>query len=166
MGLGLLLQPPAWAGSLVGSLEVDAEATDFFEVTCSDAGNGAPASLVVSIEDTAPLAAPLMSEQIVKGNAATNTTDPVDGDAVESSDVFVDGGAGTYDVFVDKTESGVESYVLRFACMTGAGGTGVETGTTIAGTEMTIPAVSSLGQVGMALLVLGLGLRVLWRRAS
>ena len=103
---------PATADVLTGTLEVGAADMDLFEVTCGDDGNGPPASLVISIEDTAPAAAPLVSAQILKGNAATSTTDPIDADGSTSSPVAIDGGAGLYEVFVDKSAAGAESYAL------------------------------------------------------
>jgi len=46
-----------------------------------------------------------------------------------SPHVSVNGGAGAYDVLIDKTAAGAESYTLSFHCMTGPDGTGVHTGT-------------------------------------
>jgi hypothetical protein len=146
-----------------GTLEVDAAATDYFKVTCSDDGAGAPASLVAQIRDEAPAAAPLVSVQVQRGAAATNSTDAVDGDASPSPLVFVNGAAGTFDVFVDKTAAGAESYTLHATCMTGAGGTGAATGTAIVGTEVTgaVPALSPLGALllGASLVAAGALLR-------
>jgi hypothetical protein len=150
-----------------GTLEVDASATDYFQVTCSGDGAGAPASLVAQIRDEAPAAAPLLSVQIQRGSAATNSTDAIDGDASPSPAVFVNGAAGTFDVFVDKTAAGAESYTLTATCMTGAGGTGAPTGTAIVGTEATgvVPALSPVGALllGASLLAAGVALR---RRGS
>ena len=82
----------------------------------------------------------LVSAQIQKGTRATNTTDLVSGDGAPSPTATIDGGAGIYDVFVDKTDAGVETYELDLRCMTGAGGTGAETGTAISGSE-SVPAM-------------------------
>jgi hypothetical protein len=148
---------PVAAGTVLvaGTLEADAAATDYFQVTCSDDGSGAPASLIARLRDDSPSATPMLSVQIQRASSATNGTDQVDGDASWSPLVFVNGGAGTFDVFVDKSAADAESYGLEFTCMTGAGGSGVPTGTAFVGTESAaaVPALSVFG-----VLALGAGL--------
>lgn len=114
-----------------GVLGAPASYADYYQITCFDDGGGAPASLSLSVSDLAPVAAPLVSAQIQKGNAATNGTDEIDGDAGSSPFVWVNGAAGIYDVFVDKTDTGVESYELSYQCTTGADGSGASTGATL-----------------------------------
>jgi hypothetical protein len=114
-----------------GSLGDAAASTDLYQVTCSNDGSGAPGSLSMQVLDAAPSAAPLVSVQTRKGTLLANSTDPVDGDATSSPIVHVNGGAGVYDVLVDKTAAGAETYTLTFHCVTGTNGTGAHTGTEI-----------------------------------
>ena len=86
----------------------------------------------MSIEDAAPVAAPLVSVQVQRGLTVVSVTDRTDGDLVASTEVALDGGGGVYDVLVDKTGAGSETYTLVFHCYTGLGGTGLHTGTSIA----------------------------------
>jgi hypothetical protein len=113
------------------SLDSAAASSDLYQVTCFDDGSGAPASLLIQIRDAAPTAAPLVSAQIRKGTAATSTTDATDADAGFSPSVWVNGAAGVYDVFVDKTAAGGEDYDLFYECMTGSNGGGTATGSSI-----------------------------------
>jgi hypothetical protein len=126
----------AWCNTELGTLAAAASAANYYQVTCFDDGRGAPASLAVAVRDLAPVAAPLLSVQIQRQIglsyfAATNATDPTDGDAAFSPQVAVNAGAGVYDVFVDKTGAGEESFTLRFQCSIGADGGGAPTGTSI-----------------------------------
>jgi hypothetical protein len=152
--------------SLPGTLEAAASATDYFQVTCSNDGSGEPASIVAEIRDEPPVADPLPSVQLQRGAVATNTTDATDGDAGASPLAFIDtagSGSGVFDVFVDKTAAGVESYTLTVTCMTGAGGGGVPTGTAVTGTDgAPVPALSAPGALVLAaglLAAAALGLR-------
>jgi hypothetical protein len=160
-GLGLaaalLLAGPAAAITQPGSLASAAEDVDFYRVTCSNDGSGAPASLVTQVLDASPVAAPLVSVQSQKGSLATNATDPVDGDGSASPAAFVNGGAGSYDVFVDKSAAGAESYQLSVQCMTGANGTGVATGTALTPISTGAPAVPALSPGSLLALAAGLG---------
>lgn len=133
-----------------GSLAAEASSARYYQVTCSDDGSGPPLSLVTQVRDLAPIAAPLLSVQIQKGNLATNGTDAVDADAGFSPPVWVNGGAGVYDVFVDKTASGAEGFTLSFQCMTGADGSGVPTGTSISPSVPSVPALPTLAVVALA----------------
>ena len=121
----------ASAHTQAGSLGAAASATDSYQVTCSDDGSGAPASLIVQILDASPAAAPLVMVQAQKGTELVNSTDPGDADADPSPEAFVNGGAGVYNVLVDKTGAGAESYTLTYHCYTGPNGTGIHTGTTL-----------------------------------
>jgi hypothetical protein len=113
------------------SLDAGAERTDFFQVLCTDDGAGAPASLVLQVLDAAPAASPLVSALVRRGALVAATTDAVDGDTTASPQIAVDGGGGTYDVLVSKSAAGAEAYTLTFHCMTGPGGSGGHTGTSI-----------------------------------
>jgi len=122
---------PAAAATFAGSLPNAAADGVILAVDCTDSGTGAPASLSIAVEDTAPALAPVVSAQIRKGNAAVNTTDSADADGGASPAVFVNGGAGRYDVWVDKSAAGAEAFVVSAQCWTGAGASGSPAGTAI-----------------------------------
>lgn len=162
---------PAAALSRNGTLAQAASDTDFYQVSCSDDGSGAPQSLVAQVLDLAPVAAPIVSVQAQKASPAiaTSTSDAVDGDAGASPATFLNGGAGTYDVFVDKSAAGAEGYTLTVQCTTAVDGGGVPTGTTLVPIAVGEVAVPSLSPGPLALLAAGfgvLGAVALRRRAS
>lgn len=140
-----------------GALAADPSAADLIRISCFDDGSGAPASLVAQISDELPVASPLVSVQILKGSTATNSTDPIDGDGLPSPIVFIDGGAGDYDAFVDKSGAGDESYQLQVQCMTGAGGTGVPTGTFVEAWTSPVPLMDGFAGALMAMALAGIG---------
>lgn len=151
----------AKAASLSGSLASDATDAVLLAVDCADDGHGAPASLTLTVRDLAPVAAASVSAQIRKGFSAKNTSDPVDGDAGTSPVVFVNGGAGRYDVYVDKDAAGGEGFEVTAQCWTGAGGTGATTGTTLfaaAGGAVPTAAVPARLALVFALVATGVGL--------
>ena len=123
------------AATLQGDLASPPSASTLLAVDCANAGAGEPASLTVQVANLAPVSGAFVSAQIRKSTAATNTTDPIDADGSPSPAVFVNGGAGRYDVFVDKSGTGSESYEVTAQCWTGAGGTGSPTGTTFFGSQ-------------------------------
>jgi hypothetical protein len=116
------------AHSQTGSLGSAASSTDYYQVTCSDSGVGAPANLQTQVKDQTAGAAPLVSVQAQKGSVATHSTDTTDNDANYSSWAILSGGSGVYTVLVDKDGAGAENYTLQAHCMTSGG---VETGTTV-----------------------------------
>ncbi|MEX2207456.1 MAG: hypothetical protein WEF50_14600 [Myxococcota bacterium] len=155
----------ALADTREGTLGAAASASDYYQVTCSDDGSGPPASFSVQVSDAPPAAAPIVSVQVRAFRtgpatyAARNSTDTSDGDGVSSPLAFVNFGAGTFDVFVDKTAAGSEDYVLTFLCTTAANGGGVRTGTAITATSVAapVPALGFAGQLALcALLLAGL----------
>ncbi|MBK7950239.1 MAG: hypothetical protein IPK00_16195 [Deltaproteobacteria bacterium] len=131
--IGLLASAvPVEAHTQTGALGNGAEATDYYQVFCSDDGTGAPGSLSVQISDQAPAAAPLVSVQVRNGPDLATSTDPTDADGAASPLIHVNVRAGSvFDVLVDKTGAGSENYVLTFHCVTGPDGTGLHTGTDI-----------------------------------
>jgi hypothetical protein len=151
---------PAQADTIAGTLGDGAAASDYYEVTCSDDGSGAPASFSAQVSDEAPGAAPVVSVQVrrVQGGVynARNATDPTDADGLPSPVAIVNSGAGTYDVFVDKTSAGEEDYLLMYLCTTAANGGGVRTGTEITDTSVAapVPALGFVAQLALGVLLL------------
>mgnify|MGYP001400419546 CR=1 FL=1 len=93
--------------------------TGYALVTCFDDGNGPADHLVASIQDTSsPQDNLLVSLQIIKGDFANSTTDPVSGDGIFSPGVRVQGGNGTYQLLVNKTDEGARSFLVSYHCMT------------------------------------------------
>jgi hypothetical protein len=81
---------------------------------------------------------------------ARNSTDAGDGDGASSPLVFVNGGTGKYDVFVNKTAAGEEDYLLTFQCTTAANGGGAPTGTEITATNVALPEPEPVPVLGFA----------------
>jgi hypothetical protein len=152
----------ASAATLTGSLATPASASALLAVDCaSDA-----ASLSAQVTNLAPISGALVGLQIKKGNAAINTTDPIDGDVDPSSAVFVSGGAGRYDVFVDKTDAGAEAWSVVAQCWTGAGGTGTPTGTTLFSTQGgSVPTGSFAARALLAATLVAAGMALLGLRS-
>ncbi|MEZ4333049.1 MAG: hypothetical protein R3F35_14915 [Myxococcota bacterium] len=164
----LLAAGSARAATLSGSLAVEATDAVLLAVDCADDGSGAPASMTLAVRDLAPVAAPIVSAQVRKGFSAKNASDAVDGDVGASPSVTVNGGAGRYDVYVDKNATGAEAFEVTAQCWTGVGGTGATTGTTLfAAAGGAVPAASAPVQLTLVLALLGTGaalLRVAGRR--
>ena len=137
---------------LVGTIASGKAATDAYQVTCSNDGNGAPARLVVQVADLGVVAADkkatLVSTQIIHPQTATASKlseDAVDGDAIVAGQAggfsplitLVGGTAAAnqnYIVTVNKqltastvaAQKGIENYNLQLHCQTA---TGTHTGT-------------------------------------
>lgn len=104
--------------------------TGYALVTCFNDDNGDADYLVASIKDTSPPQDNLLVNlQIIKGNHAISTTDPVSGDGNSSPAVSVHGGNGVYFLLVNKTAAGARSFLVSYHCVTASG---VHTGTGIA----------------------------------
>lgn len=113
-------------------------ATDVYQVTCSDAGDGSgvPNNLYLHVKDLAPVLAPLVSTQASKGTlTGALSTDAKDGDAIYSPAVTLTppagSGSGIYTVRVNKSAStvkGIEAYTLEAHCQKGL----VHAGTAVA----------------------------------
>ena len=140
------LVPAAGAAALTqnGVLASAAVAVDYYQVTCSNNGAGAPASLAVQVEESGPIGGPRVALQVMLGATATTTSDPVEGDGVASPLVALAGGAAVFSVFVDKSDAGAAEYVLTAQCMTGANGSGSPTGTALAAISTSAPPVPAL----------------------
>lgn len=103
--------------------------TGYALVTCFDDGNGPTDHLVASIKDASlPQDNLLVNLQIIKGNHANSTTDPISGDGNSSPAVSVHGGNGVYLLLVNKTGAGARSFLVSYHCMTASE---VHTGTDI-----------------------------------
>jgi hypothetical protein len=125
----LLISGKVIAHEATGSLGANARFVDYYQVTCSDDGSGAPASLLVQIRDNAPAAAPLLEVVVHKGIVARGVNAAAADPGVFSTPIAVNGTAGVFNVFVRKTGAAAENYTLSSHCMTGANGTGLHTGT-------------------------------------
>ncbi|WP_394808607.1 hypothetical protein [Nitrosomonas sp.] len=105
--------------------------TGYALVTCTDDGNGPADHLVASIQDTSPPQDNLLVNlQIIKGNLANSTTDPVSGDGKYSPEARVHGGEGVYQLLVNKTGEGARSFLVSYHCQTNDTPP-IHTGTTI-----------------------------------
>jgi hypothetical protein len=111
-------------------------ATDVYQVTCSDDGNGPPAQLFSQVADLLPKLAPLVTIQITHPATATATTfstDTIDGDVPKvgrttgfSPAVTLKpfGSSQIYIITVNKDLSvtkGIENYNLQLHCQTAEG---------------------------------------------
>ena len=104
--------------------------TGYALVTCFNDGNGEADYLSASIKDTSPPQDNLLVNlQIIKGDHAISTTDPVSGDGNFSPSVSVHGGNGVYFLLVNKTAAGARSFLVSYHCVTASE---VHTGTDIA----------------------------------
>jgi hypothetical protein len=130
-----LLAGEAIGATLIGTLPGSATEATLLAVECTNDGAGEPASLTIQVRDLAPISSPVVSLQARRGFSAKSTTDAGDGDATASPSVAVNGGAGRYDVFVDKNAEGGEDFEVTAQCWTGTGGTGVPTGTSLFATQ-------------------------------
>ena len=105
--------------------------TGYALVTCFDDGNGPADNLVASVKDTSlPQDNLLVNLQIIRGDFAVNTTDPVSGDGNFSPEVRIHGGNGVYQLLVNKTNAGARSFIVSYHCMTA--------GNAHTGTEITV----------------------------
>lgn len=111
-----------------GSLGDAANATDYYQVTCSDDGSGVPKSLIVQVTGRSPPATSVLAH---RGADAVNSSDLNGADAAASPLVYVNGGDGVYNVFVTKAGGGAANYTLLYHCMTEANGGGQHAGTTL-----------------------------------
>ncbi|WP_052808163.1 hypothetical protein [Methyloterricola oryzae] len=122
----------AFAHTQGGGLGGSAAAVDYYQVTCSNDGSGAPLSLEAQIADNSGNGSRAIA-LIQKGNLASNATDATEGDGIAAygAFVFVNGGAGVYNLSVAHTAAAADTYQVQFHCMTGNNGTGVHTGTAV-----------------------------------
>lgn len=122
-GLGLAMMAATTAGqahSFVFQLGQAAGATHFFGVICSAEGGNDTDHLFLELRTTTPNA-PALSAQVIKGPLATNTTDPVGGDAAFSPASRTRAGNGLYHVLINKSGPGVVSFTVNAHCLDASG---------------------------------------------
>lgn len=100
-------------------------------MTCSNDNSGPPASLIVELIDTGTADGAIVSAHVRKGNRASSTSDGSEGDGQPSPRVYVNGGAGVYDVYVTKAGASGQDYTLSYHCVTGPNGSGIHTGSSL-----------------------------------
>lgn len=118
----------AFAHDYSGSLGTAVGATDVYQVSCYNDSAGAPYKVYIQVRD-ATAGKSILSLQASKGFVVRNTTDAVGGNTAYSPYVSIVGGAGPYNVYVNKTIAGARSYRIAYHCMTSDG---AHTGTSIA----------------------------------
>lgn len=107
------------AGTVMDSSGTVAAFTGYALVTCFDNGNGPADHLLASVKDLSRAQDGLLVNlQIIKGNRAISTTDPVSGDANFSPEVKIHGGNGAYLLLVNKTKAGARSFAVSYHCIT------------------------------------------------
>lgn len=112
--------PGAGAHSYTFTLGEPAGATHYFGVICSTDGGYETDHLFLQLQ-TQTAGAALVSAQVIKGEVATNTTDPVSGDAQPGPASRTRGGNGLYQVLINKTAAGVVSFVVSAHCLDASG---------------------------------------------
>jgi len=121
----------SFAHDQAGALGAAASATDYYRISCFDDGSGPPVSLTFQVRDPAPSDAPKVSVQVRVGDGLANSTDTNDGDALHGPLVALNGGSAVYEVLVDKSAAGADTYQIAYHCWTGPDGSGLHTGTDI-----------------------------------
>ena len=122
-GLGVVMAAAATTGqahSFTFTLGQAAGATHFFGVICSTEGGNDTDHLFLELRNTTPNA-PALSAQVIKGQLATNTTDPVGGDAAFSPASRTRGGNGLYHVLINKSGPGVLTFTVNAHCLDASG---------------------------------------------
>ncbi len=123
----LALAGNASAHDQSGDLGNAASATDYYVVTCSNDGSGAPYQLYFDLTDLTKNSAPVVSAQVTKDLMAATTSDLVDTDTAAGPAIILRGGAaapgkgsgpGNYFVTIDKSKAGLEKYHFTFHCQT------------------------------------------------
>ncbi|MBZ4202402.1 MAG: hypothetical protein LAC70_04670 [Methylovulum sp.] len=112
---------PTLAATLTGALTANSSSTDYYHITCASNNNGVTDKLKISIMDLAPNTAPMMSAQLIQGMLAVNTTDPNDKDKKYSPELALQRGDARYEVRINKTAVGIDSYSLNYQCVTKLG---------------------------------------------
>lgn len=102
--------------------------TDYYQVTCSDDGTGAPAYLLIAVRDNTA-GTSVLSATIQKGLLSRQTTDVTGANTTYSPMISLYGNAGIYNVIVSKNLYPTRNYDMQYHCMTA---NNLHTGTSIA----------------------------------
>ena len=110
------------------ALGTAAAATDMYQITCFDDGDGGGASehLYLQIRGSANVGGLKVSAQVFKDGTAFNTTDASSGHPGYSQGITLKGGDGNYILTVDKSAAGAAIYDVVYHCESK---TGSHTGT-------------------------------------
>lgn len=112
--------PQAQAHSYVFTLGEAAGATHYFGVICSTEGGYDTDHLYLQLQ-VQTVGGPRVSAQVIKGNVATNLTDPVNGDAQPSPATRTRGGNGLYQVLINKAGAGMVTFGVTAHCLDASG---------------------------------------------
>lgn len=116
----LLAGNTAQAHTYTLSLGEAANATSYFGVICSTDGGYETDHLYMQIQ-TLTAGGPLVGAQVIKGTAATSTSDPISGDATPSPPMRLRGGNGLYQVLTTKTGPGAVNFIVTVHCLDATG---------------------------------------------
>jgi hypothetical protein len=107
------------AGATLDANGTTLSATGLAAIACFDDGSGEPHQLFAQIRDLSePVDGLLLNVQLLKGNKATNSTDPISGDGEYSPGVVLEGGPGIYYIMVNKTGPGPRAFDVVWHCET------------------------------------------------
>jgi hypothetical protein len=120
--------PVAQAHSYVIMLGEPAGSTHYVGLICSTDGGYETDHLYMQLQ-VHTVGGPLVSAQVVKGNVATNVTDPVNGDALPSPASRTRGGNGQYQVLINKSGPGAVTFGITVHCLDASGT--IHTGTDV-----------------------------------
>ncbi len=112
---------PTLAATLTGALLANSSSTDSYHITCASNNNGVTDKLKISVVDLAPNTFPIISAQLIQGMLAVNTTDSNDKDKKYSPEIALQQGNARYEVRINKTAAGIDSYSLNYQCVTKLG---------------------------------------------
>ncbi|MFZ2725167.1 MAG: hypothetical protein WAX77_02830 [Methylococcaceae bacterium] len=105
-----------------GVITAPQSATDYYQVSCYDDGNGPANYLEFSVSaikpSTGATAGQVVNAQVIKGYKILNTSDNADTDAKYSPEIIAQWGNGSYMVMINKTKVGLENYTFAYHCMT------------------------------------------------
>lgn len=132
---GLGLAAKATAHDQPGSLGVEGDATDYYQVTCSTAAGEVSDHLEVQVYDaTVEQGGGKISAVVQKDLIAGAAADPYRADEFQNHDkspgppAFIGGGNGVYNVMVHKLKDGPKTYQLKYHCKSS---TDLHTGTAL-----------------------------------
>lgn len=109
-----------------GFLAAAASSVDYYLVQCYNDGSGNAAHLYSQVINyTTGASVPKVSVQLLwtgtpvtANNIASNSTDPINGDAINSPAILQQGGNGYFYMAVNKTGAGAVTYDVTYHCQT------------------------------------------------